>query len=97
MITHIVLFKLKGRSQENIEDAQNRLRTLTGKVPSLRQLEVGRDVVRSERSYDLALIARFDNLDGLQAYQVHPAHVPVANHMRNISESIVAVDFESGR
>ena len=97
MITHVVLFRLKDRSPENIEDAQSRLRGLAGKVPSLRHLEVGRDVIHAERSYDLALIARFDDLDGLQAYQVHPEHGPIASHMRTISELIVAVDFESDR
>jgi hypothetical protein len=97
MITHVVLFRLKDRSPENIEDAQSRLRGLAGKVPSLRHLEVGRNVIHSERSYDLALIARFNDLEGLEAYQVHPEHVPIASHMRTISESIVAVDFESGQ
>lgn len=95
MITHVVLFKLKERDEANIAAARDVLRGLEGKVPTLRQLEVGIDVLRSERSYDLALVARFDDLDGLQAYQVHPAHVPVLTYLRAACDAIVAVDYES--
>lgn len=77
MLTHVILFKLKQPNETAIAEALARLRALDGAVPSLRGLEVGRDIVRSERSYDVALIARFDDLDGLIAYQQHPAHLPV--------------------
>ncbi|RMG99287.1 MAG: Dabb family protein [Chloroflexi bacterium] len=95
MITHVVMFRLKDRSPENLQKTRNFLLDLDGKIPSLRQLEVGIDLVRSERSYDLVLIAKFDNMAGLHAYQVHPAHVPVVAHMREIAEAAAAVDFES--
>jgi Stress responsive A/B Barrel Domain len=62
MITHIVCFKLKDRSAESVEKTRQVLLGLRGKVPQLRRLEVGADVVRSERSYDLALTATFDSM-----------------------------------
>jgi hypothetical protein len=68
---------------------------MAGKIPVLRHLEVGVDVIRSERSYDIALTARFDTLADLQAYQVHPFHVnEVVPHMKSACSSIVAVDYE---
>lgn len=94
MITHIVLFKLKDRSVANIARAGDVLRALRGKVPVLRHLEVGTDVVRSERSYDVALVAKFDSLEDLQAYQFHPAHLEVVKYMNSVRESSVAVDYE---
>ncbi len=95
MITHIVLFKLKDSSQESIRKAKDVLSSLAGKIPALRSLEVGADIIRSERSFHLALVARFDTLVDLDAYQNHPEHVKVANYMRGARESAVAVDYES--
>lgn len=95
VITHIVFFKLKDSSPENISAVREKLLTLDGNVPQLRFLEVGMDVIRSERSYDLALVARFDSLEDLQAYQVHPFHVEIANYIAGVRESAIAVDYES--
>jgi len=95
MITHVVLAKLKDQSPQNIEATQALLRSLNGRIPSLRHLEIGKDIVRSERAYDIALIAKFDDLDGLRAYQTHPVHVPVSNRLRELAISIVVVDYKS--
>lgn len=95
MITHIVLFKLADRSPANVEKTRDVLLGLAGKVPTLRHLEVGVNVVPSERAYDLALVARFDSLEDLQAYQVHPFHAEVANYIASVRDSVVDVDYES--
>ncbi len=95
MITHIVLFRLKDRTAANIAKAGDVLRGLRGKVPVLRGLEVGVDVVRSERSFDVGLVAKFDSLDDLRAYQLHPAHLEVVKYMNSVRETSVAVDYES--
>ncbi|MEC0329685.1 Dabb family protein [Paenibacillus macerans] len=94
MIKHIVLFKLKDASPESVERTAAVLRGLEGKVEQLRGLEVGIDVVRSQRSYDIALIATFDSLEDLEGYQVHPEHKKLIEHMTQVRESQVAVDFE---
>lgn len=95
MITHIVFFKLKERSEAVVSETVNVLRNMEGKIPQLRYIEVGVDVLHTERSYDIALITKFDSLDDLQAYQVHPVHQEVIQHMNNVRESSVAVDYES--
>lgn len=94
MIKHIVFFKLKDTSPENLEKTAGVLRDLKGKVEQLRELEVGIDVIRSARSYDIALVATFDSLEDLDAYQVHPEHKKVIDYMNQVRESSVAVDFE---
>jgi hypothetical protein len=96
MITHIVFFKLGDSSLENMSKMKNTLLSMNGKIPQLRHLEVGVDVVRSERSYDLALITRFDSLEDLRDYQEHPFHAgEIIPFVRRMSESVVAVDYES--
>ncbi|MMZ71489.1 Stress responsive A/B Barrel Domain protein [compost metagenome] len=51
-------------------------------------------MVKSPRSYDIALVATFDSLEDLEGYQVHPEHQKVIEHMTQVRESQVAVDFE---
>ncbi|GFO65383.1 MULTISPECIES: Dabb family protein [Geomonas] len=95
MIVHIVLFKLKEATAENVEAARQRLLSMDGKVELLRHLEVGVDLIRSERSADIALYTKFDSLEDLQAYQVHPYHAnEVAAYMRSVCSSVVAADYE---
>jgi hypothetical protein len=96
MITHIVLFKLKDKSTENVRQAHEKLLSMNGRVPMLRHIEVGLDVVHSGRSFDIALVTRFDSLDDLQAYQEDPYHGgDVAPYMREASEAVAVVDYES--
>jgi len=95
MITHIVFFKLKDPTKEGITAVHDKLLSMQGKIEELRHLEAGVDVIRSERSYDVALLTRFDSLEDLQAYQVHPYHAgEVIPLMKSLCASIVAVDYE---
>lgn len=95
MIAHIVLFKLNSPTDENSAAVRDMLLSMNGKVPLLRHLEVGVDIIRSERSYDVALYTRFDSLADLQAYQIHPYHAgTVIPFMKANCTSIVAADYE---
>jgi hypothetical protein len=96
MFTHIVLFKLSDPTPENLSATRDKLLSMSGKIDQLRHLEAGVDVIRSERSYDIALVTKFDSLNDLQEYQVHPYHAgEVVPHMKSVCCSIVAVDYES--
>ncbi|GIQ68143.1 Dabb family protein [Xylanibacillus composti] len=95
MLTHIVFFKLKNREQDNIRHVRDTLLSMKGRIPELLELEVGADIVRSARSFDLALVSKFKNLDAMQAYQVHPVHQEIIAFMREQTESSAAVDYES--
>jgi hypothetical protein len=95
MITHIVLFKLLEVTPEKAEAARQVLAGMAGRIPELRHLEVGVNIVHSERSYDLALLARFDSLEDLQAYQVHPLHVEVVKYLQGVRQAAIVVDYET--
>jgi heme-degrading monooxygenase HmoA len=95
MITHIALIKLVHANAETIEVARKILSGLEGKIPQVRHLEIGVNLVHSYRSYDLALVARFDSLEDLQAYQNHPTHVEVVKKLQGIRQSTVTVDYET--
>ncbi len=62
MFYHVVLFKLKDSSEENLDKAKELLQSMEGKIPQLKGLTVGKDVLNSVRSYDICLITTFDSL-----------------------------------
>ncbi len=95
MITHIVLFKLVHSNEETMEAAKTALARLEGQIPQLRHLEIGVDIVHSYRSYDLALVAKFDSLEDLQSYLNHPLHVEVVKYLQGYRQSTVTVDYET--
>jgi len=95
MFTHIVFFKLKESTPEVVAKTKEVLLNMEGKIPQLKYIEVGADVLHTERSYDIALVTRFDSLDDMNAYQVHPVHQEVIAYMSTVRESSVAVDYEA--
>ncbi|MGH4122898.1 MAG: Dabb family protein [Clostridium sp.] len=93
MFTHIVFFKLK--SKDKASEARNILLSMQGKIPQLKGLEVGVDVLHTERSYDLALVTRFDSLEDMNAYAVHEYHVnEVLKYLKPMLETSKVVDYE---
>lgn len=95
MIIHIVMFKFKNRTEESIEKAKNMLLDMEGKIGELKHIEVGRDITHSDRSYDVALLTKFESAEDLKSYQINPLHVKVAEYLVSVADSIVAVDYES--
>ncbi|SVA22321.1 uncharacterized protein METZ01_LOCUS75175 [marine metagenome] len=94
MVKHIVMFKLTEKTSENMELATNSLRSLEGKIETLKSIEIGTDFLESDRSYDIVLTAHFENQEGLKIYGAHENHLPVVKIMRSLCSSSVVVDYE---
>ena len=94
MIRHIVLFKIKDEYKSEIPQLVENFNGMKGRVEGLLELEAGADVLHSDRSYDLALVTLFDSMASFQAYQTHPAHLPVKKRMHEVRSGSVACDFE---
>jgi hypothetical protein len=75
MFTHIVLFKLKQPTIENVKFVEQTLLSMKGNIQELKELEVGVDIIRSDRSYDIGIITRFDSREDYLAYDVDEFHV----------------------
>ena len=91
MVVHMVSFKNKGAARADHRAKLNGLRDLEGIV----DFKVGEDFIRSPRSFDTGLVVLFRDRAALDSYAVHPRHVPVAQLGRDLSETIVAVDFDA--
>lgn len=95
MLKHVVLFKFKPDTTEaQIDQLVDGFAGLPDAIEEIREFVFGRDIVKSDRSYDFGLVSLFDDLAAMQRYQVHPAHQAVVAHVRQISSSVVAVDFD---
>ena len=93
MIKHIVCFKLK--EGESPDKAKEVLLSMKGNVPTLIDIEVGVDVLHSQRSYDVYLAVTLESLEKLNEYQQDEYHCNVVKkHMHAVALSSVAIDFE---
>ncbi len=95
MIKHIVMFKLKNKTEENLKEAAAALKGMQEKIETLKFIEVGTDITHSERSCDIVLTTHFNDQEGLITYSAHPCHQPVLKTMRSLCSAIMAVDYES--
>jgi hypothetical protein len=95
MVTHVVMFRFRDRSAEQLDHSRALLEALPAQVPQIRHFEVGLNVLPSERAFDLCLYSRFDSFDDLEAYQTDPAHVEVADYLKTVVDTRGSVDYES--
>ena len=95
MLKHVVFLKFKkGAPESAIAEIEEGLGELPDIIPEIMEFLFGRDVLRSERSYDFALVSEFENIEAMQRYQVHPAHQKVVAKIKELCESLVVVDFQ---
>ena len=96
MLTHIVIWKYRADIEQEVRGEHVRmLRSLAKRIPDIKSLQVGFDVLGLPRSYDTGLVAIFQNRARLEAYTVHPEHIKAAEFGRSISEHVASVDFET--
>jgi hypothetical protein len=95
VVVHLVSFKYRSDVDETArQDHRTRLKALAD-VDGILDFKVGADFVRSPRSYDTGIVVLFRDRAALDGYATHPRHVPVAQLGRDLSETIVAVDFDA--
>ena len=98
MIEHVVMWKFtdgEGRTkEENCAYVRERLLALPAIIPEIKFMQIGRDVSGTDMSYDMMLVTRFESLDALHTYKVHPAHVEVASYVAKVKTARVVLDCE---
>jgi stress responsive alpha/beta barrel protein len=95
MVVHMVSFKYKTDTGATARaDHRARLSTLRD-LDGILDFKVGEDFIHSARSFDTGLVILFRDRASLDGYAGHPRHIPVAQLGRDLSETIVAVDFDA--
>jgi len=100
MINHIVMIKLKPFSgkEEKLEKAneiKKALEALPALIKEIKFYEVGLNIIESERASDIVLLSKFDNLEDLDTYRVHPEHQKVVTLIGEYAEKVTASDYEN--
>jgi hypothetical protein len=97
MITHVVAWTLKPELDRaaTIDRIRALLVGLQGTVSSIRSIEVVENVAYPETNATVAVHATFDDLAGLDEYQVHPEHQAAAAEIRTLVTGRSAIDWES--
>ena len=95
MIKHVVFFKFKPEaSAGECRAALDELRALPDKIDVIRSFEIGEDIMRSPRAWDVVEIATYDDLEALETYTRHDDHVEVVLKLREVCEAVGSVDYE---
>ncbi|GAA3330104.1 MULTISPECIES: Dabb family protein [Curtobacterium] len=96
MIHHVVSWTLREDLDRSasIDRIRELLTGLVGTVDTIRSLEVVENVAYPGKNQDVAVVATFDDLVGLDAYQVHPDHQAAAAEIRGLVTSRAAIDWE---
>lgn len=74
---------------------QNELNQLPSLIDVIRFYEVGINCLKSDRSYDIVIVAEFESLNALSIYSEHPEHKRVVKYIRSIAHPSVVVDYET--
>jgi hypothetical protein len=94
MLRHFVFIKYKqDTSDAHVDEFIRKTRALTESIAVLRDLEVGRDVLRTPRSWDVMLAMRFNSLEELREYQAHPAHQALMDFNNPQVAEVGSVDY----
>lgn len=97
MIHHVVSWTV--REDLDRVEATTRIRELLtgliGTIGSIRSLEVVENVAYPGKNQDVAVVATFDDVAGLDEYQFHPEHQAAAAEIRGLVNGRAAIDWES--
>jgi len=100
MIKHICMFKMKETANgktgyENALEAAKKAEELSGKIPTLKKIEVFVNSKEApEDNFELVLICDFDDMNGLNEYQVHPDHKAFGAYLSDLREKRACIDYE---
>jgi hypothetical protein len=99
MIKHMVLWKLRDFSegaakQQNALKIKALLEEMRGKIPGMIKLEVGLNFDKSDDAADISLYTEFESREALEAYQVHPAHMPAKQFIPLVRTERRVADYE---
>lgn len=98
MIRHIVTWKLKAEDAEGKAASaaviKRELEALVPVIDELISLEVHPNNAYFDVNWDVVLVADYESVAHLDAYQVHPEHVKAVAIVREHVSQRASIDFE---
>jgi hypothetical protein len=94
MLRHYVFIRYQpGTDDAHIAEFTRRMEALRTTVPGIEHLQVGRDILKDARSWDLMLVMDFLSVEALRQYQQHPAHQAVMAFNHGRVAEVGSIDF----
>jgi hypothetical protein len=100
MVRHIVMWTIRDTGSprgklESLAELKSKLLALKEQIREVRAMAVHFNSISAPQdNYEVILECEFDSWTGLDAYRKHPAHVEVAEYVKNIRQGRAAIDYE---
>ncbi|RUT73202.1 Dabb family protein [Ancylomarina longa] len=99
MIRHIAMFKFKAfESEKEKNNFFNRLKEafdgLGNKIPEIKTIQIGFDILHTEASYDFVVNVEVENLEALPKYANHPDHIKAVAVIKEMAVDRKVIDYE---
>lgn len=97
MINHLMSWPLRKDVDRDAATARIRelLEGLVGKVESIRTLSVIENVAYPDVNNDLAILASFDDIAGLDEFVTHPLHQAAVKEIHTLVDGRAGIDWRS--
>ena len=93
MIRHIVMWKFREGTENEMRKFLTDLKALDGVIPEIKKMCVSVSC-KEGNDYDACLEADFDDIDAMLRYRSDPRHVVVSQFCKTNCEKRGAIDFE---
>lgn len=99
MIKHISMAKYKEfaegcSKEENIKKAKAMTEALQQKIPQIKKIEVGANILNGPNDFDVVSCSEYDNMEDVKKTVAHPAHDELLAFLKKTTEISHAVTFE---
>ncbi|WP_291050281.1 Dabb family protein [Herbiconiux sp.] len=98
MIRHVVAWKVTAEDAEqkaaDVATIVRLLSALPAVIPSISTLTVGGNMAYFDANWDVVLVADYETLADLDAYQTHPEHLAAGPQIKALVSARASVDFE---
>ncbi|KXC05059.1 Dabb family protein [Microbacterium hominis] len=97
MIHHLMSWPLRADVDRvaSIERVRTLLMDLEGKVDSIRTIAVVENIAYPEANNDLAVLATFDDVPGLEAFVTHPLHQAAVAEIHTLVTGRAGIDWQT--
>jgi hypothetical protein len=96
MLVHVVLMRLRsGVSGAALDNLERGVRELAESVAGPNSCAVGPNITEEPLSqeFEFGFVLRFASYAELDAYHVHPAHLPIRLAIRDLSRTVLVFDL----
>lgn len=97
MINHLVSWKLRGDVDRAASIARTRelLLGLVGIVDTIRTIDVIENVAFAAVNHDLAVLATFDDVRGLESFASNPTHLTAVAEIHTFISERAGIDWQT--